>query len=108
MFIQIEGFGPWLFKQSVTVVILILAVIVVVKYFTKQTDRKDSELKEERTKHEENLKTQIDKGERRLDKFDAALERRDVISRDTAKAVELVGDRLRDLAEEIRAKRNAR
>lgn len=107
--IQVESFSQWLFKQSVVVVILVVVLGAIARYFIKRDEardkkeeKKDAELALERAKHEENLKNQIDKGERRFDKFDVALERRDVIARDTAKAFEVVGDRLRDLADELR------
>ena len=87
----------------------VAAVIVVARYFIKQNASKDALLQSGQTKHEASLQEQIVRSEKRLDettdKFDVALERRDAISRETARAVELVGDRMRDLAEEIRSKR---
>lgn len=110
LFLQVEPFTQWLFKQATTVVLLVLAVIVIARYFVKQTEKKDALLESANTKHETNLREQITRSELRIDnnqtKYDVALERRDSINRDTAKAVEMVGDRLRDLAEEIRGKRN--
>lgn len=110
LFFQVESFSQWLFKQSIQVVLLVLAIIAVARYFSKQNEKKDALLESANAKHETNLREQITRSEQRIDsnqsKYDVALERRDSINKDTARAVEMVGDRLRDLAEEIRGKRH--
>lgn len=116
IFLQVEGVSQWLFKQAPYFVLLVLAIVVLARYFTKRDEKKDAELRIERAKHEENLKDQIEKGEDRLDKFDEALarrdeiidkalERRDAVSRETAQNVRVVGENLRELTAEIRSKR---
>lgn len=103
--IQVEGFGPWLFKQTALVVLLVTAIIIVTKYFQKRDEKKEKELAAERTKHEDNVKQQIQRYEVRLDKFDLALERKDAVTKEQTRAIELVGERMRDLGDEWRRAR---
>lgn len=98
---QVEGFSQWLFQQAVSVVLLVTALGIVARYFTKRDEKKDAQLSSEREEHKENLKEQIKKA-------DTALAQQIDVGKQSVEAIRLVNANLSRLADEFKEERERR
>lgn len=105
---QGDGFSSWLYQQTASVVILILVILTISRYFTKRDEKKDAQLTVQQEKHEENLKEQIRKADNRMDKFDLAMATQTQVSKETAESMRLVNANLERLAIDFRSEKDRR
>lgn len=100
-YIQAEGFSTWLYRQTVPVVLLIIAIALLTKYFNKRDEKKDAQLAEERKEARENLKEQVRKADVRMEKFDLSLNQQTEVGRQSVEAIKLVNTNLARLADDL-------